>query len=88
VSDGDVHQLVRAIARNTTARPPLVQHHLLHALQDLHHPRDVTYAPDLTLPAVKLKELTSGSGFHAARLPRRPVRGDQAGWGRRQTSLL
>jgi hypothetical protein len=63
VSGGKDHQLVRAIARDTTTphgprwfNAKYCPHCKIYTAQD------VTYAPDLTLPAVKLSELTRGGG--------------------------
>ena len=50
--------------------------------------QDVTYAPDLTLPAVKLSELTRGGGSMPAECHVGPPEAIKRDWGRRQTSLL
>ena len=89
VSGGKDHQLVRAIARDTTTphgprwfNAKYCPHCKIYTAQD------VTYAPDLTLPAVKLSELTRGGGSMPAECHVGPPEAIKRDWGRRQTSLL
>ena len=49
---------------------------------------DVTYTPGLTLPAIKLSELTRGGGSMATECHVGPPEAIKRDWGRRQTSLL
>ena len=90
VSDGkEGHQIVRAIARDTTTPHGPRWFNVKYCPHcKIYTAQDVTYAPDLTLPAVKLSELTRGGGSMPAECHVGPPEAIKRDWGRRQTSLL
>ena len=79
----DNHQLVRAIARGTITHAGARWFNITYCTRcKIYTTQDVTYAPDLTLPAVRLRDGAS-ERVHAAGVSRRPARGDQAGPGKK-----
>jgi hypothetical protein len=63
VIGGKDHQLVQAISRDTAAPDGPRWFNVKYCPHcKIYTAQDVTYAPDLTLPAVKLSELTRGGG--------------------------
>jgi hypothetical protein len=88
-SGGKDHQLVRAISRGTTTPHGPRWFNVKYCPHcKIYTAQDVTYAPDLTLPAVKLSELTRGGGSMPAECHVGPPEAIKRDWGRRQTSLL
>ena len=63
MSGGKDHQLVRAISRGTTTPHGPRWFYVKYCPHcKIYMAQDVTHAPGLTLPAVKLRELTRGDG--------------------------